>query len=458
MASPVSEEFTVIKFPKLHKKAPSQYCLKQQIRMPLQTELFLMAARPLDSDAFSSEGLAAILRGWLKTANIPEPVPSLCQEHMDLNLICVEPATAAMRAAASRILQVTENQYSPQELELCLNAEHIYYISSLGPHIFGGLWVAYAVGQALAARCQGVVIDPKQIKRLRDPFKFCFDDAIPLSSGFVTIPHSENDEMPTQLMTTIGLGRFGLPELHFSSVPQILLPIAGKIMTALAQLIIIRLYNTWGAKPDSEQITFCLSHVETIDPEYFDPEQAQLAKHHMASPKPGTVTNSIDVRLVHAASRQIPTGEKFLHIAAPEEVAETHTEWIFQLANRLHETENRIEMPDKDDDAMRVAHEDAMRTLPSAKERFTQNRLGNSQFFVKYPFPRDNSDQSEFMWVHVGKWQGGVLDGLLVNEPLYCSNLRLGQKVQLNEEFIFDWIISHADDTEEGGFTNQVLM
>jgi uncharacterized protein YegJ (DUF2314 family) len=74
---------------------------------------------------------------------------------------------------------------------------------------------------------------------------------------------------------------------------------------------------------------------------------------------------------------------------------------------------------------------------------------------VKAPFKHEGG--TEWMWVAVESWSGGVLKGTLENEPETVRDVAAGAKVtvQLNE--LMDYIYQFPDGTFLGNETGKVM-
>ncbi len=61
------------------------------------------------------------------------------------------------------------------------------------------------------------------------------------------------------------------------------------------------------------------------------------------------------------------------------------------------------------------------------------------------------------MWVEVTRWKGDAISGPLMNEPHAIPDLHAGQKVQISEAKIFDYIRRRPDGTVEGNETGEII-
>jgi uncharacterized protein YegJ (DUF2314 family) len=108
------------------------------------------------------------------------------------------------------------------------------------------------------------------------------------------------------------------------------------------------------------------------------------------------------------------------------------------------------------DDEMREASRRARTRLPKLKQAFAAGLAPGEVMLLKAPF--DTSDGGhEYMWVEVTRWTGDAVEGLLQNEPFNVPELKAGQKVQISEATVFDYIWKHADGSSDGNETGRIL-
>jgi uncharacterized protein YegJ (DUF2314 family) len=55
------------------------------------------------------------------------------------------------------------------------------------------------------------------------------------------------------------------------------------------------------------------------------------------------------------------------------------------------------------------------------------------------------------------KWRGQKITGLLQNTPFEVAGLHAGQKVEVHEEDVFDYLRRHPDGKTEGNETGPLL-
>jgi uncharacterized protein YegJ (DUF2314 family) len=109
-----------------------------------------------------------------------------------------------------------------------------------------------------------------------------------------------------------------------------------------------------------------------------------------------------------------------------------------------------------DDAELLAASRKAKADLPALRARFAKGLAERDHLLMKAPFKTDDGDH-EFMWIEVRTWQGGRVQGVLTDEPFQVSTLHAGASVEVEEKDVFDYILFHADGTEEGNYTTPIL-
>ena len=103
-----------------------------------------------------------------------------------------------------------------------------------------------------------------------------------------------------------------------------------------------------------------------------------------------------------------------------------------------------------DEDAlMNAARARARATFATFKADLAAHRP-NSHYSVKLRF--QDGDAVEHLWVDRLSYENGALTGIVDNEPVHVTNVRLGDRVSLTDDRVSDWLILH-DGKYRGGFT-----
>jgi uncharacterized protein YegJ (DUF2314 family) len=111
---------------------------------------------------------------------------------------------------------------------------------------------------------------------------------------------------------------------------------------------------------------------------------------------------------------------------------------------------------DEDDPRMAAAVIEAKKRLPEFVAAFSKAKDGY-QFSVKAPFSDPgNSEESEFMWVHVCRVDWDAVHGTLLNDPEIVKSYKYDDVVRIPMEQIVDWVYTDGEKSV-GDFTAKVL-
>jgi uncharacterized protein YegJ (DUF2314 family) len=108
------------------------------------------------------------------------------------------------------------------------------------------------------------------------------------------------------------------------------------------------------------------------------------------------------------------------------------------------------------DEKLLEASERARSKLSGFRAAFNKGFRPGEFILVKAPFDTPDGGH-EWMWVEVVSWKGSRISGSLQNEPFNIPTLRAGQRVEVLEEDVFDYIFTRADGTTEGNETGNII-
>lgn len=117
----------------------------------------------------------------------------------------------------------------------------------------------------------------------------------------------------------------------------------------------------------------------------------------------------------------------------------------------------------KDDDPeMAAASKKAISELPifiaeCKKELAKPAKERKLMLSVKSAFAAPTG-QSEHMWSEVTGYKDGVFTGVLGNDPVYVTNVKQGDPVEIKQSEVEDWIIMDESGNMRGGYTAKLLM
>ncbi|HJX83091.1 MAG TPA: DUF2314 domain-containing protein, partial [Candidatus Angelobacter sp.] len=98
----------------------------------------------------------------------------------------------------------------------------------------------------------------------------------------------------------------------------------------------------------------------------------------------------------------------------------------------------------------------ARATLPGTRKRFAQGLNKGEVLFVTTRI-HDADGKYEQVFVEVKSWKDKTITGLLATNPSLIKGHKLGEKMVVAEEDVYDWTISKPDGTEEGNFVGNFL-
>lgn len=98
----------------------------------------------------------------------------------------------------------------------------------------------------------------------------------------------------------------------------------------------------------------------------------------------------------------------------------------------------------------------ARATYPDARRRFLAGLPQGESFFVSVPL-RDGEGRTEQVYVYVLTYQGHTILGRIASPLERVQGFAVGDPYQGPESDVMDWVISHADGSEEGRYIGRFL-
>lgn len=96
--------------------------------------------------------------------------------------------------------------------------------------------------------------------------------------------------------------------------------------------------------------------------------------------------------------------------------------------------------------------------LPELHKSFVAGLAPGEFVHLKVPFDVAGGGH-EYMWVEVVQWNSdGRIKGMLRNEPQQVPDLHAGAIVSFAEDDVFDYILHHANGSNEGNETGQLIL
>jgi len=107
------------------------------------------------------------------------------------------------------------------------------------------------------------------------------------------------------------------------------------------------------------------------------------------------------------------------------------------------------------DPELEAAAVKARADLVARRAHYKAGVPAGEQLAIKAPF--HDGELTEWMWVDVVRWKGDTFEGSLDNDPEQVKNLRMGQTVRVKLADVADFIATSADGTRSGGYSVEVM-
>lgn len=350
----------------------------------------------------------------------PVEAPALDAVGMGLSADDVDRAAAAVATHAA-ILTSTEAAMAPVE----------------------AFYAVLAAARVVAARHDGVLVDPTCGCV---PPPGARGEPLPADGRLVVgpallLPRSLSDN--GMWFTTIGMARFGLPELEMVD-----LPVAGEAgVSWLLGGVAIELARR--VLPDARPgETLTLPPTITVT-------RAQVAAGWGAEVEGPEGAASLTVGLAWGAERD--DGPALLRVDAPPGVE--RATWVAESLLPFVGVEDEGPIDIAEDDAeMAAAIARARAELAGVGARFRAGLPVDVRLLAKAAWTtRDGG--AEHLWFTVTAWpEGGPVRGVMDSRPVYVDGLTAGQPVKVPAAEIEDWALFAPDGEREGGYTIDVLL
>lgn len=263
-----------------------------------------------------------------------------------------------------------------------------------------------------------------------------WQDDIPDVRGHVNMHAYRNPDLVR--IITLGMRKFGLPDLVVAQTPSGKSRPAGNTINACAQRLIE------GQHPHDGRFELVLNEVS----------HAKVRNYLLANPLTGATGRS-SLRLSKTPREDGDPQNRLLAIEFPDAEGRTPLEKQATALATLYGAEDEIVFHESGDEAMKAASAKARRDFLAKVPRFRRGLEPNERVVVKAPFVI--GEQTEYMWVEVSGWQATKLEGVLMNDSRFDEKLRVGRRLAVPFTEVFDYIHYKPDGTEEGNETGKVL-
>lgn len=296
-------------------------------------------------------------------------------------------------------------------------------------HAMEGLRAASTVAEQVARSTGGLLWD-EETREMFTPDKWRelrlagWHGAAPDVSKHITI-HSYKSAGLVRAIT-LGMAKFGLPDLVIDQFPWTSQGTMGNIINQLAQALAegtpagagghIDLKLT-GLKPKGEAVA-----------------RLALVKGTMEAGDPANRLAEISFSRYPGQDPQVRQGAML--------------STMFGYSDNVKRIRHNAELT--------AASQAAQMKLAGLRAAFASGLQPGEYILLKAPFAK-TSGGSEWMWVEVSKWQGEKIEGLLKSTPREIPSLRAGQVVQVSQSRVFDYIRHYPDGREDGNSTSKII-
>ncbi len=329
------------------------------------------------------------------------------------------------------------DKLTPADLDGIVDAAGVVFLQEVGKDARATLDKAASVTAELAESVGGWVMDP-EAQRFQTATAFRATVPVagkPVDIRDLVVVKAVQDDGELPFLLTAGMGKFGLPELYVRTLPRGRTGEVTTLINATAQAL-----ATGATVTKAGELSLDLSTLG----------EGWSAAHVIEAGGSAKVTWKV-------AWVQEPDGdERAVELIPPGGATTEAIEAMLSTALGLEDsgiTEFRA-----DDPEMLAAFAKARTELAAKRAHFAKGVPRNEKLIVKAPFtyPDGGSENTEWMWVDVVRWQGDTLEGTLDNDPVRVTGLKAGAPVKFQLGTIADFLHTLADGTEVGGYTIEV--
>lgn len=435
----------------------------QEVHIPLDpipTAGFVVYFRADEGALPGPEDLLGIAREWLRH-HAGEMLQEAIEGFLDQGLLSllIEEKSSVPHPPDDMLLA-----YNPGENEerRYRNSTHVVFIGApdllLPPRV--GLWAVTAVARALTAGLRGgVLLDPEFPRLVTQEVG---KEDLPSHGHLrlpdhILIPYSQDPRSGLLWITTKGMARFGLPDLELRNVPpnlvQSLMPVMNGMAQRLADAATRAVIEGHDREPPTvlvlpSEIPFGLADIRRA---YERSDGIGEEEFTTEGDPPGKTTFRLEV----TGSEEEETC--FVRLLPPRGTKTSTGVWLNSLLTDLLGMTDEMAFVETEDEAMEAAHQEATASIPLVRNRFSAGFRSGEVLHVKHGFPIHQGGH-EYMWIAVTAWTDeGRIKGYLSSDPQYRHDLKAGQKVEIGQDEVYDWLIRHSDGRMEGAFTNRIL-
>jgi uncharacterized protein YegJ (DUF2314 family) len=261
--------------------------------------------------------------------------------------------------------------------------------------------------------------------------------SIPDVSKHITIHAYKNNELVRAI--TLGMAKFGLPDVVIENFSWSVNRNMGSLMAALTQALV---EGQGIGKPGEFQLKLeALRH-------------AGVRSDLVGSLK-ANASKVADLTLRQARPEQGDPNNRLMQVGFDRYPGpDVHARYTSLLAS-LWGAEDPVQRVRHNAELLEASRR-AKAKIPELRAAFSKGLAPGEFIQVKIPFPIPTGG-NEHMWVEIISWSGAKIGGMLKNQPVQIPGLRGGQMVEVNQDDIFDYLWTKPSGASEGNETAKIL-
>lgn len=344
------------------------------------------------------------------------------------------------------LLELAARHLSPQEQAALAASERVLLLQfATVPPALEAMRQAHELALELAVSTGGLLWDEESGEFFSadtwQEFRMGkWEDGMPRASRhFNSRLYAEGDG--TARFVTVGMGKFGLPDLEVRHVPETLTAKMGIFINIVAQLML-----EGGALGEDGAFPVSLTALKPSTMRERLLEQVQVGAQA-----------GIQVGFAPKDPSLADRDNRLLEIIFPARPGDSPSERPYAAITALFGGKDELVSTSHDAVVMEASRRARQHLLVHIKPVFLEGLKPGTRLFVKAPFDT-SSGGTEWMWVLVTGWESPSIHGLLDSKPDDVPALKAGARVTVHEESIFDYLVVLPDGSIEGNETERLLI
>jgi uncharacterized protein YegJ (DUF2314 family) len=240
-------------------------------------------------------------------------------------------------------------------------------------------------------------------------------------------------------LVTLGMAKFGLPDVEVNEVSAHEAPAMGTLVSLLCQTI-----------AEKKKLEVAGTIEVSIDQLASAPARATI-EESVVSGAARKATLSLSMGHVQAGDAD----NRLIEIVFPGPKVGLQERQASLLTKLFGAHEELVRVDDRDPE-LAAASARAKVALAKLQTRWAKGRPELETLMVKAPFATP-AGSKEWMWVEVLDWKGSKMTGILQNDAFEIPSLKIGARVDVEQSSVFDYFVRKGDQTIEGGETIDLM-